>query len=134
MSQAPTWMVSLVDIVSNCLEAHNVMGPLGFRWWEEDQFWEVIVYPTPLELVGGAADGELVSPGFSLDLQDLWSTFEELIDINWCAHAFGPNDPNGAHISIEGVYQGHHVCLRVLSDAPNDEEPGLKLDSSEKGE
>jgi len=75
-----------------------------------------------------------VSPGFSLDLQELWSAFEELADVNWCAHAFGPHDSEGPHISIEGVYQGHHVFLRVLSEAPYDEEPGLKLDSSGKAE
>ncbi len=45
MSQTPAWMKALVDVVSGCMEVHTVMGPLGFRWGEEDQFWEVIVYP-----------------------------------------------------------------------------------------
>ena len=134
MSQAPTWMEKLVDIVSVCMTAHNAMGPLGFRWGEEDQFWEVIVYPTPVELIGGAVDGELVSPGFSLNLQELQSSFDEVTDVNWCAHDFGPQDFDGPHISIEGVYQGHHVYLIVLSEAPDDEEPGLRLDTLESGE
>ncbi len=134
MSQAPAWMEALIDVVSGCMEVYNVMGPLGFRWSEEDQFWEVIVYPTPIELVGGAADGELVSPGFSLRLQELWSSFDEVTDVNWCAYDFGPHDPYGPRISIEGVYQGHHVYLIVLSEAPNDEEPGLRLDTTDKAE
>ncbi len=134
MSQTPAWMKALVDVVSGCMEVHTVMGPLGFRWGEEDQFWEVIVYPTPIELVGGAADGELVSPGFSLNLQELWCSFDEVTDVNWCAYDFGPHDPDGPYISIEGVYQGHHVYLKVVSEAPNDEEPGLRLDATDKGE
>ncbi len=134
MPQAPAWMKSLADVVSGCMEVHTVMGPLGFRWGEEDQFWEVIVYPTPIELIGGAADGEFVSPGFSLNLQELWPSFDEVTDVNWCAYDFGPHDPDGPHISIEGVYQGHHVFLRVLSEAPNDEEPGLRLDATDKAE
>ena len=112
------------------MEAHNPMGPLGYRWGEEDQFWEITVYPTPVELVGGATDGALVSPGFSLDLRELWFAFDEITDTNWCAQAHGPHDAEGPHISIEGMYQGHHVFLRVLSEAPYDEEPGLRLDSS----
>ena len=127
MSQVPTWIEDLVEIISAHIEAHNEMGPLGFRWLEEDQFWEVIIYPTPVELIGGAVDGELVAPGFSLDLWALPSVFDEVIDVIWRAHSFGPLDPDGPYISIEGVFQGHHLCLRVLSEAPDDEEPGLKL-------
>ena len=35
---------------------------------------------------------------------------------------------------IEGVYQGHDVYLTVLSEAPADEEPSLKLDTTGKAE
>jgi hypothetical protein len=125
-------MESLVDKVSECMEPHNVMGPLGYRWQEEDQFWTISVYPLPVELVGGDVDGEIVSPGFSLDLQELMSAFKELEDFHWCAHAFSPYDLDGPHISFEGMYQGHHIYLEILSDAPEDEEPGLELDISGK--
>jgi hypothetical protein len=27
------------------------MGPLGLRYQEEESFWEVWIYPTPVELV-----------------------------------------------------------------------------------
>ena len=40
MPQAPAWMKALADVVSGCMEVHTVMSPLGFRWVEEDQFWE----------------------------------------------------------------------------------------------
>ena len=101
MPQAPAWMKTLVDVVSGCMEVHNVMDSLGFRWGEEGQFWEMIVYPPPIELVGGAVDGELVSPIFTLNLQKLWSSFDEVTDVNWCVHDFCLQNLEGPHISIE---------------------------------
>jgi len=108
------------------MEPHGTLGPLGFRWREEDDFCEITVYSTPGEVVGGA----VVVPGFLLDVQALMSAFEELVDVHWCSQPFGPQDHRGQHISIEGVYQGHEVYLEVLAEAPGDEEPGFKVDLS----
>ena len=132
MSEAPAWMQSLIDLVASCMEAHSEMGPMAFRWGEEEDAWDIMVYPTPGELIGSADDGALVSPGFSLDVQELTTAFEELVDVRWRAHAFGPHDEEGRHISIEGVYDGHEVYLQVLSDAPEDEEPGFKVDLTKR--
>lgn len=128
--QPPAWMESLVAVVSDCIEAHSAMGPLGFRYREEEEIGELIVYPTPVELRGGTTDGTVVLAGFSLDLQALGAAFEQVVGVHWCAHGFGPHDLEGAHVSIEGIYQGHNVWLRVLADPPEDEEPGLQLDTS----
>jgi len=130
MAEAPRWLTLLVDAVGNCMEAHGALGPLAFRWREEDDFWDVAVYSTPGEVFGGANDGTVVVPGFSLDLQELISSFEELMDVHWRSQPLGPQDDQGQHISIEGVYQGRHVYLQVLAEAPGDEKPGFKVDLS----
>ena len=122
-------MAALVDVAAACLEAHSPMGPVGFRYLEEEARGELVVYPTPVELVGGAADGTVVLPGFSLDLQALLVAFERVTGLQWCAHGFGPYDPDGPCISLEGIYQGHPVWLRMLAEPPEDEEPGLHLDT-----
>ncbi len=105
---------------------------MAFRWRQEEDQWQIMVYPTLGELIGGADDGALVSPGFSLDVQELTTAFEELVDVHWQAQALGPHDQQGRHISIEGVYDGHQVYLQVLSDAPEDEEPGFKVDLTKR--
>lgn len=128
MSEAPAWMRLLVDLVAGCMEAHSAVGSLGFRWRQDEDQWDIMVYPAPGELVGGANDGALVSPGFSFDVQGLTTVFEELVDVCWQAQAFGPHDQEGQHLSIEGVYDGHRIYLKVLSGAPQDEEPGFKVD------
>ena len=128
MAEAPQWLVSLVDAVGNRMEPYSATGPLAFRWRQEGDFWEIAVYYTPGEVIGGAEDGAVIVPGFSLHLQELISAFEKVADACWRSHSFGPHDSVGPHISIEGIYQGHEVWLQILAEAPEDEEPGFKVD------
>ncbi len=130
MPEAPQWLTALIDTVGSCMEVHCAAGPLAFRWGNEDDFWDVMIYCSPGEAVGGAEDGAILVPGFSLDLKELMSVFEELTDVHWRSQSFGPHDQEGQHISVEGVYQGHHVYLQVLAEAPEDEQPGFKVDLS----
>jgi hypothetical protein len=119
------FLESLFDAIAAGLTPESPMGPLGFRWREEEDFWEIDAYPTPVELIGGATDGAVVTPGFSLDLEQLRSAFDQVEDLGW--NALGWPDGDGPFIWLEGVYQGHDIFLRVLSEAPEGEEPGAKL-------
>lgn len=130
MSEAPAWMESLVDVVLECIEVQTLMGPLGFRYGEDSGLWEILVYPTPVELAGGDVDGLIVSPGFSLDLEPLLAAFEQIADMRWTVYRYGHHNLDGPEISIEGVYEGNEVFLRILAEAPEDEEPGMKVDTS----
>jgi len=106
------------------------MGPLGMRYQEEEGLWEVWIYPTPVELVGGADDGAVVVPGFSLDLEELRSAFDSISAFGW--NALGLHWSVGPHIYFEGVYEGHEVYLQILAQAPLDEEPGMKVDTTRR--
>ena len=132
-SHPPPWLETLVDLVSNCIEAHSPMGPLEYRYSAEADIAELIIYPTPVELVGGAVDGAVVVAGVSLDLQMLQSAFERVEAMHWQAQGMGPYDLDGPHLSLEGLYQGYYVWLRVLSEPPEAVEPSLRLDTSGQG-
>jgi hypothetical protein len=121
----PDWLNDLFDIIAAALLPESLIGPLGFRWRSDEDFWEIDAYPAPVELVGGADDGAVVTPGFSLDLEQLRNAFERVDELGW--NAFGWPDGDGPFISIEGDYRGHDVYLRVLAEAPEGEEPGAKL-------
>ncbi len=127
-SEEPAWLDDLLEAVAHCVEPDSPMGPLGMRYWEEDDFWEIRIFPTPVELVGGAQDGAVVLPGFTLDLRELQAAFEEIVECVW--NALGLNVPEGPHVAIEGTFQGHEVYLQVLARPPEDEEPGLKVDTT----
>ena len=131
MATAPAWIESLVDDVACTMEVHNHMGPLGYRWLEDDDFCELVIYPTPVEVVGGAEDGAVLVPGFSLHLKGVQELFDELSDFQWYAQSMGPYDPYSPRIALEGVYRGRHVFLQILGEAPDDENPGLKMNTQE---
>jgi hypothetical protein len=122
------WLDNLQDAVAACVEAESPMGPLGLSYGEEEGFWEITIYPTPVELVGGADDGAVVTPGFSLDLEQLRSAFDSITAIGW--NALGLNYSEGPHVYVEGVYEGRDIFLQVLAYAPEDEDPGLKVNVS----
>ena len=124
-SDAPEWVYELAEVVAGNMTSISGPGPLGFLYLEEDSFWEVIIYPKPVELLGGAEDGEIVAPGFSLDLEELRTEFDQIAACSW--QSLGYPHGEGPHVSIEGVYQGHEVFVQVLAYAPEDEEPGMKL-------
>lgn len=120
----PVFLQALMEAVEGYLSADTAMGPMGFRYHEEDGFWEVLIFPTPVELLGGAHDGAVVAPGFSLDLEGLRGEFDEVTAFSWQALGFA----DGPYVAIEGVYQGHEVYVEILAYPPEDEEPGIKLD------
>jgi len=128
MPDPPTWMESLVDCISDCIEADTPMGPLGYRYSVEEGFAEIAVYPTPVELVGGAEDGEVVLPVFSLDLKQFLSVFSVITHVHLRTGGLTPYEEEGIHVSIEGEYEDHEVWLRILMDPPEDEEVGATFD------
>jgi hypothetical protein len=129
MTTPPAWLDALVETTVNSMEVHSP-STIGYRYYEadDDEPWEVILYPTPVELRGGAEDGAVLSPGFSLDLKALCEAFEEISALEWTAHPFGPRDAENPSVALEGRYQAHAVYLRILAYAPADEPPGLTLD------
>jgi hypothetical protein len=124
------WIFDLIKEVANCIESHSPMGPLGHRYYEEDGHWPIMLFPTPVELLGGAVDGEVVVPGFSLDIEHLRSLFDQIEAVSWQSQGF-PND-EGPRVSIEGIYHGHNVFLQILAYAPDDEEPRMKVDTVQR--
>ena len=124
------WLNTLLEEVGGCIEADSPVGPLGLRYRVEEGYWEVWIYLTPVELVGGRHDGKVVVPGFSVDLEQLRESFDSVVACHW--NALGLTYPEGPHISIEGVFQGREVYLQVLAYAPEGEEPGLKLDATRR--
>jgi hypothetical protein len=130
-ASSPDWLEELVATVGDCLMAHSLMGPLGWYAYEEDGMTELVIYPKTVIFVGGALDGELGVPGFSFDVQTVLKAFEQVDAVQWNSQGMGPHDEEGAHLSIEGIYQGHEVWVRVLAEPPEDEEPGLEIDTSD---
>ena len=128
MSHPSDWLETMVDAAVGCMEAHSATGSFGHRYSQENDPTTVLLYPTPVELVGGEEDGVRVVSGFTLDIQTLISVFEEVIEIQWESRAFYPSNPSGAKVAITAFYQGHLVWMNILAEPPDDEQLGMTLD------
>ena len=128
ITRPPEPLEQLIQTISDCLEAHSEMR-LGFRYWEEDDVTQLMVHPLSVELIGGADDGSILLPGFSLDIHSLAIAFDQIHAIYWISQGFTPSDPEGAHLSIEGHYHGKSMWIRIMAAAPNDEAPGMKTEA-----
>jgi hypothetical protein len=124
------WVDGLMEAIAGCISVDAPIGPLACRYTAEDDIVDVLVYATPVEIVGGADDGEIVDPDFDLDLVRFRELFSRVDDFGWSA--LGLQDDGGPHIWVEGVFRGQPVYVQLLSRAPEDEEPGMKFDAIQK--
>ena len=127
MDDAPPWLDSLARAVVDSLVAHSDFGPLGLQY-REDGGREALLYPLPLELVGGPDDGRVVSPAFSLDVDRLRAAFERTDEVLWLPHDEPADGPGGPCLSLRGLFQGQPLRLRVLAFAPPGEGPAGTID------
>jgi hypothetical protein len=129
MNDSPTWIDSLIMNICDSIEGYSVTAGIGSHHRQEDELLELIIHPISIELVGGAEDGAEVVPEFSLDVQSVLAALEQVDAVYWFAHGFGPYNPEGPNISIEGIYEGHEVWIRILAYPPEGDPPGMHLDT-----
>ena len=115
-SELPEWLDGFVESVASHMMADELMGPLGVLYHQEGDFWEVMLYPSPVEKVGGADDGAVIHPGFALDLEGLRALFDRIDDSGFNTH--GGCGHIGPCLWLEGDYRGREVVLRVLTQPP----------------
>lgn len=129
----PPWIDEMVDVVAAHLAAEHDLGPLGIRFRRLDGGrWEVVVHPTPVELVGGASDGAVVSPSFSVDIESLRAEFDRVDGCGLSSH--GMFEDESAFLWIDGVYDGRDITLRLLTEPPENEAPGSRYDVNQRDE
>ncbi|MEK6234551.1 MAG: hypothetical protein N2C14_07550, partial [Planctomycetales bacterium] len=120
----PDWLGEVIEAAIACMMVSAPVPP-GVQYAEEDGLHEVMLYPTPVELMGGAQDGGTATPSFSVDLEAFRGVLDEVVDFGWEAH--GHSETETPHVWLEGSHAGHNVLIRVLAFAPEDEEPGSKM-------
>lgn len=124
------WLEAFIASVGDSIMAQSLMGPLAWHFWQEEELHHLLLYPTTVRFVGGAQDGQEGLPGFSLDVLAVISLFEQVEAVIWTTQGLAPDD-EGPRVSIEGLYQGRDVWLRILAEPPAGEAPGMELDVSD---
>ena len=74
-------------------------------------------------------DGVCLPARIFVDLRDLTELFSEVTNFYWQSALAAPDDELGAHISLEGKFEGNWVWLRILAKAPRRFPAGRSLNA-----
>lgn len=128
-SSPPAWLRWFVTDVSRGLVNRQGLAPVGCHIFHDSEadIWEVSVFVSRTEVVGGPQDGNVISTGLQLDVMTVCEAFDVAPEVHWQSQAVCEEDQLGNHMSFEGQARGHRVWLRVLHEAPEDIGPGRLL-------
>lgn len=121
----PRWVSELVLAVRESADSNDSLSPLGAHLQKTEGGWDVIVFPEWVELVGGPADGAVVSLGFTIDVRRLQLFFDRIDSIGWSARGCFVEEPS---LMVKGVRDGIEICLRVLDEPSEGEACCWKFD------
>lgn len=100
------------------MDPADLMSPIGCHYYFGDGQWEVTLFASNTEIVGGVKDGSLRVSRFCVNLKKVVGLFSEVHELTWQSHSLAKDDELGAHLSLEGTYAGEPVWLRILAAPP----------------
>tara|TARA_R110002096_G_scaffold258894_1_gene452405 strand:+ start:1445 stop:1930 length:486 start_codon:yes stop_codon:yes gene_type:complete len=124
MTQPPQWIQDLTYDATEEIHAFDVLAPVGCHYHQIDSQWEVTIFASRTEVVGGPKDGTQTSSNFSLNLNGVYKLLDDVTEFRWQALPVDEADDLGPHVSLVGTRDGHPVWLRILAQAPVNFEPG----------
>lgn len=124
MHGPPEWLQELADGVATRILAVDVLAPLGCHFTCADEVWEITLFASSTEILGGPQDGGERVSRFHVDILPLFELFDSLESVYWQAQGLGFEDDLGPHLGIEGVVQGQRVWVRIPSLPPRGYSPG----------
>lgn len=124
MATPPKWLQTLADRVAEHIAPVDVLSPLGCHFAKDGERWEVTIFASATEVVGGERDGSSRPSRFLLDVLGIQKLFASVSELLWQPLRVGSRDDLGAHLTLLGLYEGHEVWLRVLARAPRTMESG----------
>lgn len=102
----------------------DVLAPIGCHYHQDGKTWEITIFASLTEVVGGQRDGLRFPCHFVLDVAGVVALFSKVDSVEWQILPEGTEDEIGAHVAVEGTYQGEHVLLRIPAEAPERFEVG----------
>jgi len=125
----PAWLRWFANDAARAILDTAAHAPIGCHYYfgEDRNEWEVTVFVSATEVVGGPRDGTIVPCKIQLDVNHAIQLFDELPKIYWQAGAIHEDEDTDQHVSLEGRVRGYQVWLRILAEAPKQAGPGRLL-------
>jgi len=134
MTHPPSWLQETANRVAEQFHGADALAPIGCHFYhdERDDVWEVTLFVSHTETIGGEFDGKVTPCRFSVDLSGLESLFSEIRQFSWQAVSMGEDDDLGPHLAIEGAIGTENLWLRIVSEPPRQFEAGRVADVYER--
>src|SRR5262249_23021909 len=126
MPSPPEWLRELADAAALLMSPVDVMAPIGCHFCFVEGTWEVTLFASNTQIVGGKKDGVLRPSRFHVDVLAMMQLLTEVHDITWQPLAVAVDDELGPHIVISGLCGENDVSLQILARAPRRFEPGRR--------
>ncbi|MEZ6131399.1 MAG: hypothetical protein R3C59_22215 [Planctomycetaceae bacterium] len=128
----PSWLRWLSNDAARGIIADESHAPIGCHFYQdaETQEWEVSIFVSSTEVVGGPMDGKRLPLQLQLNIGHVMSLFDETPAVFWQSDPIADDDELAQHISFEGTARGHRLWLRILKESPDGTGPGRLLFSS----
>ena len=120
MPSTPGWISDFTEQLAQTVQPFDLLAPLGCHVHHDDatDCWEVTLFAADTETVGGERDGRVASSPFCLDLAGMLNVLFDVEAFYWQNQSAGPGDELGAHVTIEGIFDGRRVRAHILARAP----------------
>ena len=113
------WLQEFAEAVAAEMILLNHDCPIGCHICEVDGSWEVSLFASRTEIVGGSRDGKFQQPVYTLDVLRILPLFDAVDAVQWQNQPVNRRDELGAHLEINGRIEEHPVSLRILAKAPS---------------
>jgi len=125
----PAWLRWFGNDAARAIIDSAAHAPIGCHYFyvQDRNEWEVSIFISATEVVGGAKDGTVVPCRMQADISHLAQLFDELPGMHWQTGVIDDGEDLGQHVSLEGQVRGHRVWLRLLAEAPCQSGPGRLL-------
>lgn len=127
MSDPPSWLRGFGNAIAAQFLPPLDYPPVGCHFCEVAGVWEIALFVSDTEVVGGAEDGVRKPMPVVIDLFQIAKLFQTVTNFTWQTFAVDDDDDLGCHVTIEGLYDHRQIRLRLLSKSPASIEPGASL-------
>ncbi|MEZ6126578.1 MAG: hypothetical protein R3C49_25935 [Planctomycetaceae bacterium] len=130
-ARPPAWLRWLSNDAARAIVADEAHAPIGCHFFRnpENGEWEVSIFVSSTEVVGGPMDGRRLPLQLRLNIVHVMNLFDCTPAVFWQSDPIADDDELAQHISFEGTARGHRLWLRFLKESPEGTGPGRLLHS-----
>jgi hypothetical protein len=130
MTRPPAWLAETANQIASHIHGADALAPIGCHYYHDElcDLWEVTIFVSFTETLGGELDGKLTQSRFSVELKGWDAIFSEVHRFSWQAVSMGEGDDLGAHLAVEGRVGEHKIWLRIVADPPKQFQAGRIAD------